>query len=92
MNTETLYAELRADVGRLSAELASMTPNGPRPYRSWLYLSTAERAADVYVSAERNRIAAELRKAKDRLAEFERVSALVPTSTLQVWARVRYAA
>ncbi|MFH9735081.1 hypothetical protein [Streptomyces sp. NPDC017260] len=85
-----MSAVLRAEVDRLSAELANLTPKGPRAYRSWLFLSTAERAAEVRESAERNRVERELRGAEDRLAEYERMRALLAPGAFLTWTRARY--
>lgn len=90
MSGQSPYARMRADVDRLSAELATLTPEGPRPYRPWLHLSTAERAAEVYFTAERNRVAGELRTARERLAEFERARDALPLVVFCLWAPGRY--
>ncbi|MFH8472583.1 hypothetical protein [Streptomyces sp. NPDC018000] len=85
-----LHALLTADVDRLTAELRRMLPTAPREYRPWVRLSTAERAAEVYFTADRNRAAADLREAEDRLAEFERVRATLPPLVLRLWIEGRY--
>ncbi|WP_405892440.1 hypothetical protein OG612_18650 [Streptomyces sp. NBC_01527] len=89
MSAEILYAWLVAELERLTAELRSMTPRTHRPYRPWLHLSTAERAAEIYFTAERNRVAAELRGAEERLEEFERVRATLPPLAFRLWVHVR---